>query len=178
MGLYYENLDDITRQHMLSEWTLGNFYISPRLTNAGQDAWPELLQQAVASGSDDWLADQLLAHNYFRNMENYNRAGKILSRQINKQSSAIQLAEGEFNRLYVRALCVRAQLNGQSHLEVYRGKAVAQPRPESEQKIGTLVPVAQLLGRLRTNDFASVDAAFDVPAGPNSGLTCRLPANS
>lgn len=96
------------------------------------------------------------------------------SRAINKPHAAQQLAEGEFNRYYVRALCTRSMAAGSENLVVYRGKAVDRPRPESEAKIGTLIAVDKLLATLRANDFVSLDSAMGVPAGPSSGLTCRL----
>lgn len=63
---------------------------------------------------------------------------------------------------------------GKDILIVYRGKEVHQPRPESEQKIGTCVAVAMLLQHLRTNDFVTIEAVLGVPGGPNSGLTAKL----
>jgi hypothetical protein len=175
MGIHYDDLDKVTRQHMQDEWKLGNHYISPRLNQDGKFEWPKLLLEAATHFDDDWLANKLLQGRYFRDTEDYTRNGKLLSRQINKESSATQLAEGEFNRLYVRALCLRAREKGFSDLIVYRGKAVAQPRTESQEKIGRSVSAADLLNELRKNDFVSVDSALGVPAGPNSGLTCKLP---
>lgn len=85
------------------------------------------------------------------------------------------MAEGEFNRYYIRGLCMRAKAEGKTHLVIYRGKQVRQPRPESEAKIGTSVAVDQLLPMLRQNDFVTIEDAIGVPGGPNSGLTCGLP---
>lgn len=174
MGLHYQNLDDITRKYMLDEVALGNHYMSPRLTPAGLTAWPGLMEQAARLHTDNWLAEQLLSMGHIRTEESYTRDGKGFTRRINQQSSATQLGEGEFNRYYVRGLCIRAIAAGQGELMVYRGKAVAQPRPESEARIGTSVPVALLLEALRKNDFVTIESALGVPGGPNSGLTCRL----
>lgn len=175
MGIQYQNLDESTRKHMLDEVALGNLYMSPRLTAAGQAAWPNLLEEAARHHNDDWLAEQLLAKEHFRTEESYTRNGKEFSRRINQESSATQLGEGEFNRIYVRALCVRAAAAGQTELVVYRGKAVAQPRPESEAKVGTSVPITALLDALRRSDFVTIESTLGVPGGPNSGLTCKLP---
>jgi hypothetical protein len=71
-------------------------------------------------------------------------------------------------------LCRRSLEGGLGHLEVYRGKEVRDPRPESEVKIGTLVDPAALLETLRSNDFVSIGDYLSVPSGPNSGLTARL----
>lgn len=61
---------------------------------------------------------------------------------------------------------------GGNSVEVYRAKAVQQPRPQSERLVGTTVDVHRLLRDLRTN--VGVDTALGIPAGPNSGLSVRL----
>lgn len=174
MGIAYQNLDEITRNLMAAEISMGNHYESPRLTPAGLIAWPQLLQTAAQQHSDDWLAQELLRLNYFRAEESYVRNGATHKRKINAQSAATQLAEGEFNRYYARALCVRAEQEGKSVVTVYRGKAVSQPRPESEALIGKGLQVGPLLNALRANDFVTIEATQGVPGGPNSGLTCKL----
>ena len=175
MGIRYENLDELTRQFMAQESALGGHYASPRLTRKGLAGWPGLLNAAIQNHDDDWLAAQLVNNGYLLDEENYTRNGRENTRAINKPHAALQLAEGEFNRYYLRGLCRRAQEAGIDHLIVYRGKNVNNPRPESEARIGTQVNVAELLDALRQNDFVSIEDALAVPSGPNSGLTARLP---
>jgi len=174
MGINYESLDDVTRDYMLKESQLGGHYISPRLTEKGQMQWQSLLEEGIKSYSDDWIAQEILKHGYMLSHEQYTRSGITRSRNINKPQAAQQLAEGEFNRYYLRGLCLRAKAEGKDFLIVYRGKKVSQPRPESEQKIGTRVSVDTLLETLRTNDFVTIEDAIGIPGGPNSGLTCRI----
>ncbi len=83
------------------------------------------------------------------------------------------MAEGEFNRFYVRGLCRRAIEDGIQQLIIYRAKAVMTPRPGSEEKIGTSVDSAAILADLRTT--IGVEPALGMPPGPNSGLTLKLP---
>jgi|SRR5438093_440866 len=83
------------------------------------------------------------------------------------------LAEGEFNRFYLRGLCLRAVAEGISYLVIHRAKGVANPRLDSEAKIGTSVGVAALLADLRKN--VGIDTALGLPPGPNSGLSAHLP---
>ena len=175
MGIHYVNLDESTRARILEEVALGGHYISPRLTAQGQAAWPELMAQAARTHNDDWLAQQLLERGYLNEEESYTRNGITRSRRINQPNAAQQLGEGEFNRYYIRGLCIRAKQEGKNELIIYRGKQVAQPRPESEAKIGTSISVDALLPILRKNDFVTIEDAIGVPGGPNSGLTCRLP---
>ena len=82
------------------------------------------------------------------------------------------LSEGEFNRFYVRGLCVRAIEGGMNQVEVYRGKSVNQPRPESEAMLGKKLSAEAVLKDLR--ESIGVDPVLGLPPGPNSGLTVRM----
>ncbi len=175
MGIHYENLDEVTRSYMLQESQLGGHYISPRLTEEGQAFWTSLLEEGIKSHNDDWIANEILRRGYMRSHEQYTRTGVMRTRAINQLQAAQQLAEGEFNRYYLRGLCLRAKAEGKGSLIVYRGKHVSQPRPESERKIGTAISVEVLLEALRSNDFVTIEDAIGVPGGPNSGITCKLP---
>lgn len=110
-----------------------------------------------------------------RSHESYTRKGVTREREVNRAHAAQQLAEGEFNRYYLRGLCLRAKAEGKDSLIVYRGKQVSKPRPESESKIGSSISVDVLLATLRTNDFVTIEDAIGLPGGPNSGLTAKLP---
>lgn len=178
MGIHYAGLNSDTRHFMVQEVRAGGHYESPRLTAEGLRIWPMLLEEAATAHNDDWLAGELLRRNLLRTQEAYNRAGATHTRRINQPQAAEQLAEGEFNRYYLRGLCLRAIRDGVPVLVVYRGKAVAQPRPESEALIGREVPVDVVLNHVRSNDFVSIEevaGGVRVPGGPNSGITCRLP---
>jgi hypothetical protein len=83
------------------------------------------------------------------------------------------LAEGEFNRFYIRGLCVRALAEGITELVIYRAKQVENPRSESTAKIGLKISAQALLTDLRANP--GVDTALGLPPGPNSGLSVKLP---
>lgn len=161
---------------MLDESKLGGHYDSPRLHGQGKASWVGLFDEAIKSHNDDWLARQIIARRMLSQQEQYARNGKTFWRNVNIESSAQMLAEGEFNRYYLRGLCARAQEDGITHLIVYRGRASANPRPESEAKIGMQIPVGPLLETLRRNDFVSLEKdVLALPSGPNSGLTARLP---
>lgn len=82
------------------------------------------------------------------------------------------LAEGEYTRFYMRAICLRALEDGIAHVVVYRAKEVEKARSESEQKIGQQVSTQALLNDLRTSK--GVDTALGLPPGPNSGLAVKL----
>jgi hypothetical protein len=89
-------------------------------------------------------------------------------------TAAQTLSEGEFNRYYIRALCLRA-LKEERELEVYRAKEVSDPRPESQRMIGLILDTKRaetLLNDLRIN--VGVDTALGLPNGPNSGLSVKI----
>ena len=156
LGIQYENLDEKTRAYMLEESRLGGHYQSPRLTEAALAQWVPLLEEAIKAHNDNWLCAELLRRGSFKHQETYTtKSGAVAVRRINAEHSAQMLAEGEFNRYYLRGLCRRAADQNIPDLIVYRGKEVANPRPESVAKIGTKVGILGLLNTLRRNDFVS-----------------------
>ena len=178
MTLFYYNLDDRTRQFMLEEldYDIANnqLHISPFLSGQGQRDYPNLLREAMRSGTDETLTQSLRAHR---------RISRALPRR-NKEKGGYQLAsvpenapeivaEGEFNRFYIRALARRAIEDGIPELVIYRAKKVAQPRVESEALVETTLSPEALLEDLRTHSDQT--PALGVPSGPNSGISVRLP---
>jgi hypothetical protein len=177
MPLNYENLDDKTRQSMLQEIALdvsrGSLYISPRLNEQGVQNYALLLREAAESHSDAWLANELRHQGYIKAFEQRRkRKGGFTTAKV-PVTAPETLAEGEFNRFYARGLCIRAIKDGIAEVQVYRGKAVRTPRPESQAKIGQMISAEALLEDLRQSP--GVEPALGLPPGPNSGLTVRLP---
>jgi hypothetical protein len=86
------------------------------------------------------------------------------------------LAEGEFNRFYIRGVCLRAIEEGMYEVIVYRAKTVEHARAESEQKIGQRVAAEDVLRDLRAHP--GVDTALGLPPGPNSGLSVHFRLDS
>lgn len=175
MALAYKNLDPDTRRLMLEEVELdvahGTVYVSRRLTPSGTTQWAGLLRQAIRAGSDDTLAASLAG--LMNDVEEARSPrGGTTTRRV-PVTAPETLAEGEFNRYYARAVCRRAMELGVAHVVVYRAKAVARARPESEMRVGSAVPTLRLLDDLRAN--IGVDTALGIPAGPNSGLSVSLP---
>jgi hypothetical protein len=174
MGISYENLDEATRAFMVQESRDGTHYLSPRLTPEGLARWAMLFEEAIRYHDDDWLAEQLEGRGLLRaQVRRRTRGGGYTLVDVPRNAAQL-LAEGEFNRYYLRGLCLRAQAEGIGQLEVYRGKPVERPRPESEAMIGRRIDVAALLADLRRSAF--VEEGLGVPGAPNSGLTARLPA--
>jgi hypothetical protein len=201
-GLWYENLDGVTRALMVSEVDAGEVYRSPRLNGAGISRWPILLKEAVRWHDYRWLSQQLAAQRLVVDRETYtSRTGKLTWRAIDIQASAAILARGEFNRYYVRALCVRAMEAGIPDLEICPGKNTLELLPDLSIAIrervqqlelccgrratelapdaGVSIGAVLLLDALRRPDCASRDCACIVPCGLlDASLTTRLPQAS
>lgn len=175
MAITHPDLDSNVREHMERELEgdLDNdsLYLSSRLTNEGRGLWPDLLRQAIKTGDDASLALQIQNLRLTAMFEiGVTRGGEQVRAKV-PRTAAETLAEGEFNRFYIRGVCRDVLKSGGSAVEVCRGKAVRIPRPESEARIGQKVDAAGLLADLRAS--VGVDTALGVPAGPNSGLTVR-----
>ncbi|WP_455905662.1 hypothetical protein [Microbacterium sp.] len=174
MGLEYRNLDTATRAEMAAEVAMdtagGSIYLSSRLTEQGAREWPELLLAAVTTGTDDSLAQTLASKGLLKTHEESHRNGKSFTKAV-PVTAATTLAEGEFNRMYLRGIASRGVREGRD-IEVYRGRQSEKPRSESEALVGQRMAADTLLHDLRTN--IGVDVALGLPPGPNSGLTGEL----
>lgn len=176
MALKLQDLNEATRRFMLGELAQdvqnGRLYISPRLTLDGQRQYEPLLRAAFTSHDESWLAQQLRLGDLMAAMEPRTRNGKTTMARV-PVTAPETLAEGEFNRYYIRGLCRRAMEQGIGSVVVYRAKEVEHPRSESEMKIGVQMNPEVLLQDVWIHP--GVDTALGLPAGPNSGLSVRLP---
>ncbi|HJS18371.1 MAG TPA: hypothetical protein VJ785_06470 [Anaerolineales bacterium] len=177
MSLYYVNLDERTRQLMLEEVDYdishNQLHISPFLSGQGQRDYVNLLREAIQTGNDETLAEQLKAHRRIHKTQPRRKPTGGFAIAAAPSNAAEMLAESEFNRFYIRALARRAIEEGIDDLVIYRAKPVQNPRPGSEALIeATLLP-DELLADLR--EHPDEPPALGVPSGPNSGLSVRLP---
>ncbi len=106
--LTLRNLNERTRQLMVDELAQDqaneNVYYSPRLSNIGHHDWENLLEAAFRNGTDAMLADSLRAGQ----LSQYETKGKPNGGTTNARvpvNAPEILAEGEFNRFYIRAVC-------------------------------------------------------------------------
>lgn len=179
MAFRFQNLDESTRSFMVEEvdrdTVRGSLYLSPRLTERGRRDWPGLLRAATEGGDERQLAEWLRGTGRLREVEHrHSRRGWGRTHEVRVPVTApITLAEGEFNRFYIRGLCLRAVAQGIAEVEVYRAKAVDVPRTDSVRLVGRRLPVERLLDDLRAHS-GEEEPALRVPGGPNSGLSVRL----
>lgn len=170
------NLDELTRALMVEEFQddarQQRLYISPLLSGQGVHDYAALLEEALRHGSPDSLAARLRERRrILRSTQRRKRGGGFQLAAV-PYNAAQTLAESEFNRYYIRAVCRRALLAGVP-VVVYRAKRVGQPRTDSEALIGEQVDPAALLEDLRAHPGER--AALGIPGGPGSGISVRLP---
>jgi len=176
MAIEYRSLNERTRRFMVSEIendiSKGSLYISPRLTKEHRETWVYLLIEAAKGQSDSWLAEELRSRHMLAAQEQ--RKTKSGYTTVKVPSNAHEaLAEGEFNRFYIRAVCLATLEDKKVSVTAYRGRASANPRPETEAAVGKEFDAAILLEDLRSSP--GVDTALGIPSGPNSGLTVFIP---
>lgn len=176
MGLAFINLDEKTRRFMLEEidadTKAGKLYFSSYLSEKGKSDWPQLLRVAAETLNDVWFGEQLRMNGRL-NRTTRRRKPKGGYTTVNVPVTAYEtLSEGEFNRFYIRGLCRRAVEDKISYVEIYRAKTVAEPRSESQAKLGMKIDPAELLADLRQNVGVETSSGFP---GPNSGLSAKLP---
>lgn len=177
MEFRFENLDEITRSYMAQELSRdlirGTLYYSPRLTAEGRPVYPILLEEALRWHNPEWLADALRYSNYLRTTEE-RRTGDDEPIQARVPETAVEmLAFDEFNRYYMRGVCLRALADGYESVEIYRGRESVEPREASEALVGKRLPAAALLEDLR--GWPEKTPVLGFPTGYNSGLSLRLP---
>ncbi len=174
MKFDFKNLDEQTRNLMLYEVNRdianNQLYLSKRFNTTGEKFYPQLLIKAFTSGDEQTLAADLRGDNYFKTHEERKTKTGVTQAKV-PETAHLTLAESEFNRFYIRALCLRA-IETKLHLTVYRARQSDNPRQESEIMIGSKVDPTKLLNDLRSS--IGVDTALGLPAGPNSGLTVKL----
>jgi len=163
------NLDSETRTLMLqeiqSDFENGKLYLSDRLNEIGKENYHPFLVQCVES-SDEEVFEQLLTLNEHFN-PTYFRQGKPVKMPSN---ASTLLCSSEFNRYYIRAICIRALNNSIEEVEIYRARESSWTRAESEAKIGTFLSSQDLLDDLRTSIGSEPKLFPEI----NSGLCLKI----
>jgi hypothetical protein len=174
MPLQYQNLDPTTRRYALAELDgdleSGAFHLSARLRPTVAAEYQRLLRDAIRYYDDLWLeehASDLLIESESRRTSS---GGQVTAKV--PDMAARMVAEGDFNRYYMRGVAMRATDEGRQVVEVYRARLSLEPRPESAELEGQRLPARAVLDQLRGLTSAEPVAA---PLGrPNSGLSVRL----
>ncbi|WP_334125407.1 hypothetical protein [Empedobacter brevis] len=163
------NLDEETRNLMLDEINsdINNdkLYLSNRLSQNGKENYQPFLLESVKNGNEDTFTN-LLAQG-----DNFNETEIVQGKSKKVPSNAASLlCQSEFNRYYIRAICLRAINQNQDEVEIYRGRVSSWARPESEMLIGTSLNATDLLEDLRSSIGSSPKLFPEI----NSGLTVKI----
>ena len=104
------------------------------MNELGTQNYVSLLKEAIEhhADHDTWLAEQLRSCGYMKEHEQRKKGSGFTTVRVPKNAPDT-LSEGEFNRYYVRGLCVYVIAEGMDQVEVYRGKQIRKRRPESER---------------------------------------------
>jgi hypothetical protein len=174
MPLQYENLDPTTRRHTLAELdqdlASGDFHVSERLRPTAIAEYQRLLRDAVRYYDDRWLeehASDLLVDFEHRRT----RSGGQTTAKLPEMATRM-LAEGDFNRYYMRGVARRAIEEGRQVVEAYRARFSLEPRVESAELEGRRLSATDVLNHLRGQTTG--DPAVSALGRPNSGLSVRL----
>ena len=172
MSMNYEELDEITRKHMLAEFEAeqrsANPFRSKALSPAGLDAFPRFMGAAIQTANEESLFESLNDAEYWEPKEQYKRSGVARERQRNIRQAAERLALTEFSTWYVRGLATRLLAEGVTNCQVYRG---AQPKwepGECAEHEGVIVAVRAVYDGHRARYWPEPGSpdAFSIPFGP------------
>jgi len=173
MPLHYDNLDPTTRRHALAELdgdiAGGSFHASDRLRPTAVGDYQKLLRDAIRYYDDLWLEER--AGDLLVDFETrQTKSGGTTTAKIPEMASRM-LAEGDFNRYYMRGVAVRALQEGRE-LEVYRARLSLEPRPESAELEGHRFSPQEVLDQLR--GLSGPDPMVPRLGRVNSGLSVRM----
>jgi hypothetical protein len=173
MPLQYQNLDPTTRRYALAELehdiASGAFHASDRLRPTAIAEYQRLLRDAIRYYDDLWLEDR--SGDLILDFEpRHTKSGGVTTARV-PDMAARMLAEGDFNRYYMRGVALRATDEGHA-VEVYRARLSVEPRQESRELEGQRLTGQEVLEYLRG---ASNPERMAARLGrPNSGLSVRL----
>jgi len=133
MPLQYESLDPTTRRFAIAELdsdlATGSYHSSERIRPTAIAEYQRYLHEALRYYDDRWLEEH--ASDLMVDFEpRRTRSGGQTAVKL-PQMAARMLAEGDFNRYYMRGVALRASEEGRQVVEVYRARLSLEPRRES-----------------------------------------------
>jgi len=160
----FNNLNEEIRNLMKLELNMdqnnNNIYFSKRFT-IDNNKYINMLQTAIETGNNQTLA--MMIQNYLERTE-----------QSIFTDASETLADGEFNKYYMRAISIDA-INKSKQVQVYRARNVIEPRQISEIIIGKVLNPIEVLNYLRTSiSQRDKTSSLKTLGVPNSGLSIQL----
>lgn len=145
----------------------GQLYFSARFNDAGTRGWVTWLKSAAEQRDEHWLAYQLEVAGAMKHLETRAKPKGGYTVAHVPETAAETMAEGQFNRFYMAAICRLAIEDGKASVRVYRAKHRGEARLESRALEGTSRDANTLLQDLRSKDLS---LRCDL-LKPNSGLS-------
>lgn len=171
MGFTFRELDGAVRELMVAEVqgaiNSGTLYYSKRFNETGTEAWPGLLLQAAQNHDEHWLAWSLESMVAIKGFETKAKPKGGYTTAHVPDTAAETLADAEFNRYYMCAVCRKAIAEGRAVVTAYRAKVRGEPRAESQALIGSTFNPEELVGALRQKPSGEPHPLLQ----PNSGLS-------
>lgn len=127
----------------------------------------DLLIQAATDKNEHWLAHQAEQLGFFKDEEIKRKPKGGYTVAWVPHTASETLADGEFNRYYMIAVCDDAIAHGANAVTIYRAKERAEPRPDSAELIGKALNPTTLITELRKLPSSGVHPLLK----PNSGLS-------
>ncbi len=172
MTMNYEELDAKTRDYMLDEFEKEQASVAPyrskALSSEGITAYPDLMRDAIRSGTESSLCQALAATSYWIPQELYTRNGMTRTRPRNIVQSAERLSLTEFSTWYVRGLAMRLLVESVQKCQVYRGALPKWELGDCAKHEGLVVSVQEIYDNHRVRYWPEPGniAAFSIPFGP------------
>lgn len=179
MGMKFEELDDITRGYMLQSFDAEESNPAPyrgrALSRAGQDAFPQIMNDALRAGNEETLQSALAVSHNWKASETYVRAGVARERKINIAQASERLALTEFNTWYVRGLCLRLIDESVDLCQTYRAADPKWEPAECSEHEGQVFSVSEVLGGHRARYWPEPGDphAISIPFGPSCHHSIR-----
>lgn len=168
------NLIPEVREKMLKEVEKdineGKLYRSERITDFGWENYERCLKVAVTTGTPETLISLLRASGFWKGTEiSHTKDGRELVKAV-PHTAVETYANGEFNVFYMRGLCAYLLSKRQEKAQVYRARAVNEPRSRVEHNEGDIVNCVAILEELRDRDAYRTKSNL---GAPNSGLSLK-----
>ncbi len=179
MSMNFEELDQTTRNYMLSEFekeqVSSNPYQPKLLSAAGLSMFSEAVRNAIKSGNEETLTAALSNANYWKQTETYMRDGKLQTRKVNTQQASERLGLTEFNTWYVRGLAKRLMEEQITKCQAYRGAIPKWEPGECSSHEGQIYDVKQIFDGHRKRYWPEPgdQTAISIPYGPGCHHTIR-----
>jgi len=162
-----KEIRNLMKEEVILDLDKGILSKSTRFSDEGNSRYSDILLKNIGNGDEETLGSELVG--LFNPKEiSHDKKGDRIEKNIPLDANET-LANTEFNRFYMRSLCVFA-LKNNKNLEIYRAKESLNHRVESDSLLGSKIEnIKEALTTLRDDK-----KYYNFIAKPNSGLSLKL----